>query len=766
MGDDAFAKPSSLPDWTRAHVLTHVARNADAHDQPADLGPHRRPDPALQPAPSSATRTSRPAPSARPRRSAPTSSRRRTGSPRPCGRCRRRPGRRGSDFRGRRILASDVLWLRAREVWIHAIDLDAGASFSDLPRPMLRELLTDAAVTMGARPGLPAAAARAHRRAADVDGGGGAAGSDGGRSRYGGPPRSSRRGCSAGRRGVTCVPPRGSGRPALPPWRRLDGTVPRLRRGARRVRRSPTASRPRCSPRPPRRPPRAPRRAGPGRRHGRRAGDDRPAGVQGPRPGRRRRRRRGDGFRVHYAIADLGAVVVPGAALDTEVRRRGQTVYLPDGSVPLHPPVLSEDAASLLPDGPRAAVLWPIDLDGAGEPVSVEVRRAVVRSRARLDYAGVQASVDAGTIAPGDRGAPGGRAAAPRPGRAPRGDRAGAARAGGRARRRRTAAGPSGSGSARPSRTGTRRSRCSPAPRRPRHHARRRDRRAAHPARAEPEAVTALRAAARGLGIDWPAARPRPSCCPALPRDTPAALACAGPPTSLLRGAGYTAFDTAGGAPPPADPGHAGIGAPYAHVTAPLRRLVDRFGTEVCLAVDRRCAPCPTGCARPCPPCPRRWRPPTRWPARWTRACVDRTEAALLAGPRRGGVRRGRAAGVDRSTAPGEVFLPTRPCWPAVHRSAAAGGDDTGAAGGGRPGHGSHRLRPLPGDHAVRQGEPHFAFVERSGVQRCRSVRPSGTGSSTSSRCCARRDVRRLHEHARSTSCRPSSTRCPRTRPT
>jgi exoribonuclease R len=48
----------------------------------------------------------------------------------------------------------------------------------------------------------------------------------------------------------------------------------------------------------------------------------------------------------------------------------------------------------------------------------------------------------------------------------------------------------------------------------------------------------------------------------------------------LLRGAAYTPFT---GAPPP-DPGHAGVGAPYAHVTAPLRRLVDRFGTEICLA--------------------------------------------------------------------------------------------------------------------------------------------------------------------------------------
>ena len=50
---------------------------------------------------------------------------------------------------------------------------------------------------------------------------------------------------------------------------------------------------------------------------------------------------------------------------------------------------------------------------------------------------------------------------------------------------------------------------------------------------------------------------------------------------TLLRGAGYTPFDGAR----PEQPTHAGVGAPYAHVTAPLRRLVDRFGTEVCLAI-------------------------------------------------------------------------------------------------------------------------------------------------------------------------------------
>ena len=40
--------------------------------------------------------------------------------------------------------------------------------------------------------------------------------------------------------------------------------------------------------------------------------------------------RRADGFRVHYAIADVGAFVEPGGAVDTEARRRGTTLYSPD----------------------------------------------------------------------------------------------------------------------------------------------------------------------------------------------------------------------------------------------------------------------------------------------------------------------------------------------------------------------------------------------------------------------------------------------------
>ena len=49
----------------------------------------------------------------------------------------------------------------------------------------------------------------------------------------------------------------------------------------------------------------------------------------------------------------------------------------------------------------------------------------------------------------------------------------------------------------------------------------------------------------------------------------------------LLRGSGYVAFDGA----VPDQPAHSALAAEYAHVTAPLRRLVDRYTGEVCVAL-------------------------------------------------------------------------------------------------------------------------------------------------------------------------------------
>src|SRR5689334_14993150 len=107
--------------------------------------------------------------------------------------------------------------------------------------------------------------------------------------------------------------------------------------------------------------------------------------------------RSGDGYVVHYAVADVAAFVTPGDPVDVEANKRGETLYGADSKIPLHPTSLSEDAASLLPDQVRPALLWTIHVDDTGEGTDVHVERARVRSRAKLDYAGVQRSVDDGT---------------------------------------------------------------------------------------------------------------------------------------------------------------------------------------------------------------------------------------------------------------------------------------------------------------------------------------------------------------------------------
>ena len=282
------------------------------------------------------------------------------------------------------------------------------------------------------------------------------------------------------------------------------------------------------------------------------------------------------GWRVQYAIADLGSVIKPGSALDAEALRRGQTVYLPDGRVPLHPAVLSEGALSLLPDEVRRAVVWTIDVNTDGTVAEAQVERAVVRSVAQLDYEGLQADVDADTAHPSV-------AALPDLGLARRAHRI----AGGAIelgipeqavvpdgdswklewRRRVPVDGANaevslltGSVAAQmmlKARLGILRTLPEPS----RH-----------------DVLDFLeRAREQGIRDDSPA-----EVIATLHGADVGHLALMQDATSLLRGAGYEAFDGAG----PDVRSHAGIGEPYAHVTAPLRRLVDRFGLEVCLAVS------------------------------------------------------------------------------------------------------------------------------------------------------------------------------------
>lgn len=103
------------------------------------------------------------------------------------------------------------------------------------------------------------------------------------------------------------------------------------------------------------------------------------------------------GYRVLYAIADVAAFVSPGGPMDVEAHRRGQTLYAPDANARLYPPQLSEGGASLLPDDVRPALLWDMRLDETGEGIEVTVRRALVRSREKLSYEGVQRALDDGS---------------------------------------------------------------------------------------------------------------------------------------------------------------------------------------------------------------------------------------------------------------------------------------------------------------------------------------------------------------------------------
>lgn len=106
-----------------------------------------------------------------------------------------------------------------------------------------------------------------------------------------------------------------------------------------------------------------------------------------------------DGFRVFYAIADVGAFVEPGGAVDTEARRRGTTFYSPDLRAPLHPPIISEDRASLLPGHDKPALLWTIDLDDEGHPTGWDLVRATVNVAEAISYREAQQRIDKGSAA-------------------------------------------------------------------------------------------------------------------------------------------------------------------------------------------------------------------------------------------------------------------------------------------------------------------------------------------------------------------------------
>ncbi len=288
--------------------------------------------------------------------------------------------------------------------------------------------------------------------------------------------------------------------------------------------------------------------------------------------------RHGTGYRVRYAIADLTTFVAPGGALDAETHRRGQTLYAPHARTPLHPDVLGAGAASLLPGEDRPAVLWQIDLDAAGVVVAATVGRARVRSREQLSYADVQAALDAGAASEvlqllREVGLKREQIEAERGGvslQVP--DQEIVARNGSWELEFRDQLPVEGWNAQISLLTGMAAAqimldagvgllRTLPP--------------------ATQASVDRLRHIAKGLRIAWPGRVGYPEFVRGLDPTHPKHLAMLNASTTLFRGAGYAAFD----GELPEQPVHGALAAPYTHCTAPLRRLVDRFTTQVCLSV-------------------------------------------------------------------------------------------------------------------------------------------------------------------------------------
>ena len=335
-------------------------------------------------------------------------------------------------------------------------------------------------------------------------------------------------------------------------------------------------------------------------------------------------RRPGGGWQVQYAIADVAAFVDPGGPVDSEARARGVTLYSPDRRTPLHPTVLCERAASLLPDSDRPALVWRIDLDAAGATVGDPVvERAVVRSRAQLDYPTVQAALDAGTgdevivllrevgLARLDQERQRGgtsldladqevvrddghyRLAYRRP-LPVEGWNAQLSLLTGIA-----AAGLMVAG-------GVGLLRTLPTP--------------------DARTVDAIRRSAVALGITVPADATYPDIVHAADPATDRGAALLHQAARGLRGAGYLVIDAT---TPPGAERHSAIASTYAHVTAPLRRLADRFVNEVALALAAG-QPVPAWAVEALPSLPKLMGAAHDREGSLERAMVDAVEALVL----------------------------------------------------------------------------------------------------------------------------------------
>jgi maleylpyruvate isomerase len=143
LADDDFAAPSLLPGWSRAHVAAHVAYNAQGLLRLVTWAATGVEHPMYASSAARAEEIER-------------------GSALPASALRElnastmtalatawrslSPAAWQSEIRttqGATVRATATIWMRTREVWLHAVDLDSGASYDDFPDELVDHLLAD-----------------------------------------------------------------------------------------------------------------------------------------------------------------------------------------------------------------------------------------------------------------------------------------------------------------------------------------------------------------------------------------------------------------------------------------------------------------------------------------------------------------------------------------------------------------------------------------------------------------------------------------------
>ncbi|HEX8432368.1 MAG TPA: RNB domain-containing ribonuclease [Longimicrobium sp.] len=303
----------------------------------------------------------------------------------------------------------------------------------------------------------------------------------------------------------------------------------------------------------------------------------------------------GGGFHLWYAIADVGFFARRGGAVEREAWLRGLTFYAPDVRAPLYPPALGQGAASLLAGETRPSIVFDFDLDARAEIVALRVRHARVRSRAQLTYAQALAHVESGGTEFADDWAAAltelrrfgeerrmretERGGVSLPLLEQHVQREAAARLGYEVEYEAPnvaedwnaqvslLTGHAAALRMLEARVGVMRT--MPAP--------------------EPGRVELFRRVARTLGFTWDEAMSYAEFIRSLDASHANLTPLLWQARRVSRGSDYVAFD----GEPPADPMHHALAMPYAHVTAPLRRLADRYVLDLLLQLEAGGRPTP-----------------------------------------------------------------------------------------------------------------------------------------------------------------------------